>query len=293
MNNNHFTPNPVKGILWVTLHALVFTSGSMLVRVLSPEIHIFQIFFLAMLIGFLGILPWTIAKKTYSTTRSDFSFFGIRGVLGTTGMLMWFYVLQIIPATEATALSYTTPLFSTIIAVWMLREIFNRKDALALILGFAGAMIVLRPGLEMIKIGAVLAIIMAIVWAFIDVTAKMQAARILPSNQALYVRFFMTLCSMPFALKVWVDPTLKQWGLILLIGVVFLINVITIFQAYRHASIVTLAPFRFWRLVFMAFFAWALFGETLDMWVVFGSVVILVGSTLCIKNQEAKSPKPA
>ncbi len=279
-----------KGILWMLFHCLNLAVLSIMVRFCTDEgLPVFEIFFLSTFISFLSMLCWAIyTKGKYLKVRTP-SLYVFRALLGTAGMILWFYTLKMIPLTEATAINYTSPLFGAIAGMF----IFERWDwhrVIGLVVGFLGVMVVIRPGIEMLKWGAVLGILASLLWAIVDILTKRQTRIELLTTDTFYITLFMMLLSLPMGVAVWLPPTFDQWISILILGGVFFINFFAIFQAYRLADLSLLLPVDFSRLLFTLVLAYFFFGEVMDIWSGIGGLIVLA-SSVYIAHSEATANK--
>lgn len=280
-------PKKIIGIFWMVLHCLNFAIMSVMVRLCSQEgLPVFEIFFLSTLIAFFCMLAWAIYTKGKQLSINTPWLYAVRVILGMIGMILWFYVLKIIPLTEATAISYTSPLFSAFAAILLLHERTDKYRIMALIMGFIGVILVIRPGYAVIEMGALLAILVSAIWAIVDIVTKMQTRSETLSTQTFYITLFISLLSLPLAISIWQPPTTQQWVSLIILGGVFLFNFFAIFQAYRYADLTLLLPIDFSRLLFTLLFAYMLFNEVMDIWSGVGAIIIL-SSAIYIAQRES------
>lgn len=188
------------------------------------------------------------------------------------------YPTQILwsPLTEATALSYTSPLFVAIGAVVFLQEKIDWKRGVALFIGFIGVLVILRPGMTGISTGSLLAIIVSIIWAFNNLVIKVQAHHENLAAQTFYNTLFTALLSLPMAFGSWHTPMPHHWFSLLILGLIFLINFFAIFQAYKWVDLVVLIPLDFSRLIFTLILAYFFFGEVITIWTILAERLCLL-----------------
>lgn len=289
---NYILTKQITGIIWMMLHCLNFSVMSIMVRLCSSEgLPIIEIYFISTLFAFSGMLGWMIFSNERKLTLQFPLLYTIRVLFGALGMILWFYVLKWIPLTEATAISYLSPLFSAVAAILFLHERSDKQRFVALIVGFIGILIILRPGVEIVSIGALLAILVAVLWAIIDIATKIQSCNEKMSTQVFYITLFITIISLPLAISVWRTPTGDQWLSLALLGFVVLFNYFAIYQAYKFADLTLLLPFDFTRLLFTFILAYILFGEVMDIWSAVGAVIIL-SSAIYLAYSESKHNYP-
>ncbi|MDP7540770.1 MAG: DMT family transporter, partial [Alphaproteobacteria bacterium] len=140
-------PPAVPAAVWMLLGCLCFSSMNGVVRHLSQqELPTLVIVFFRSLFGLLAMLPWLLRPGLASLRPGRIDLHTLRVALALVAMVAWFYGLGLMPLAEATALSFTTPLFASIAAVLILGEVMRARRWTAILVGFAGAMIILRPG---------------------------------------------------------------------------------------------------------------------------------------------------
>ncbi len=281
------------GILWMLLHCLNFAIMSIMVRVCANEVfQIFELFFLSSLFSFLCMLMWAFFTRGNQLKLKNINLYAFRISFGMLSLVIWFYVLKLIPITEATTISYLSPLFASFAAILFLGEHLNSKRGAALITGFLGILIILRPGIEIVALGSFLAILSALFSAASDIFIKIQTRNERLSTQTFYVTLFMTLLSLPLAALAWKTPTIIQLLMISLLGVTFLVNFFSVFLAYQNADLTILLPLDFTRLVFTIILAYWLFNEKLDLWAGIGAVIILSSAVYMAHQLTQKNTVP-
>jgi len=135
-------------ICYSLLHALI--------REMSNELHPFELAFFRNLFGLLVVLPWFIRYGLTPLRTARFGLHAVRAGLNVIAVLSYFYALSIVPLAEATALSFTAPIFTTVLAIFFFREFVGIRRWIAILIGFAGAFVVLRPGIESVTVGQLL-----------------------------------------------------------------------------------------------------------------------------------------
>jgi len=280
-------PAPIRGGLWMTLAAAGFAGMNVTIRLLSRDLPPFEIVFFRNLMSFAFMLPW-VAKVGFVALRSDKHklYFG-RSMIGFVSMLMWFSALAMMPLAEATALSFTSPLFATIAAIVILHEVVRLRRWTATIVGFLGAMIVLRPGFTALELPAFLVLASSCAGGIGAICVK-QLTR---SESANAIVTFMTLYILPasfvVALFVWVWPPLHTLPWIVLLGLLATFAHQCSTRAFAATDTSVVMAFDFARLPFVALIAWLSFGETPDVWTWVGAAVI-VSATVYIAHREAQ-----
>ena len=137
---------PLAGAMWMVGACLFFAAMSGIIRHVSAELHAFEIAFLRNLFGLAFMMPW-LARVGWSGLKTQrIGLYTVRGIIGLAAMLAFFWAITILPLAQVTALSFTAPLFATILAALVLREVVRARRWAAILVGFVGALIILRPG---------------------------------------------------------------------------------------------------------------------------------------------------
>lgn len=293
MTSLHTPARPLRGIAWMLLQCLVFSVLSVMTHRLSQDISGVVIYFVNIVTVLLMMMPWVMFTKGQQLTTSTLPLYFVRAIAGAASMLTWFYALRYAPVTEATAISFTTPLFTCTLAVLFLKEHIGHHRIIALIIGFAGAMILLQPSTGgLIATGSAMALLAAILWAICDILIKYQLRSDSYNTQIFYIALFMALITLPLAIWQWQTPTKEQFGWMVVIGMLFFVNFHALFRAYNHADLSVVMPFDFSRLIFTSMMAYYFFDETPNHHIIVGAGII-VGSTIYITYLErAAAPIP-
>ena len=131
----------------MALSAIAYALTFVTVRALSETFSVYMLVMLRAAIGTAILTPWLYRSGVGVLRTTQARLYGLRAVIVYTGNLCWFYALATMPLADATALSFLMPVFTVIIlAVWM-RERLNGSRITALVLGLAGAFVIIRPGI--------------------------------------------------------------------------------------------------------------------------------------------------
>ncbi len=279
---------PVVGFAWVTVSMALFAVlavGSRLA--IEMGYHAMQVVFLrnaSALLLMLPLLAWRGSSLFYSRA---FSLYGVRVAISLISMSAWFYALSLIPLGEITAIGFLSPLFGTIGAILFLGEKVRLRRTLALIVGFIGAMIILRPGVASLGIGQACALVSAVAGGVIAVLLKRLTTADDPDKIVFLTTLLLTPMSLVPALFFWKTPSLELLPVLALIAVSGVLGHIALMRGFRAIDASLVMTFEFSRLPFVVAIGFWLFGESIDMWTWIGAAVI-VASAAYITHREAK-----
>jgi len=292
----HFLAQPktVTGALWMILAACLLGMLSMLVRNISGDLHPFEIAFFRNAAQLILMLPWVVVAGL-GVLKTGRSWAHIRrSAFGICAMLTWFSVLTMMPIAEATAISFSAPLFTTAGAALFLGEQVGLRRWLATMAGFLGVMLIIRPGFH--EVGAdmltaqLLALLAAALIAGSMLSNKSLARTESPNAMVLWMGIYMSLFSIGPALTVWTWPAGEVWLWLGALGLVATAAHLAINRAFAAADASFIAPFGFVQIPFIAGVGYVAYSEAPDIWTWAGSAVI-IASGVYIARREAKISK--
>jgi drug/metabolite transporter (DMT)-like permease len=211
----------------------------------------------------------------------------LRTLLGFVSMATWFSALAIVPLGNAVALAFTAPLFAAVAAVIVLREVIRARRITALVIGFAGMLIILRPGVQSVGAGELMVVVSALTMALSVVTMKVLTRSEQVGSLVVYQTMLTTPIALVPALFVWSWPSAEMWFWVITIGIVASTAHMAFTRAFSMADTMYLMPFDYLRLPQVAFLGWMLFGEPTDVYTWVGAAVI-AASTIYVAHREAK-----
>ena len=206
-----------RGILLIAASAFGFSAMHAMIRLLSTELHPFEIAFFRNFFGFAVLTP-ILLRQGWKPLRTDcFRLHLTRAVLQLGAMLLFFSAIAISPLAKISAMSFTAPLFAALGAILFLGEVARLPRMMALGLGFIGALIVAQPGVEM-ETGMILALLSSTVWAVTILVIKVIARTDSSVTLALYMGLLMAPMSLLPALFVWTWPQPTDYLWLILMG---------------------------------------------------------------------------
>ncbi len=280
--------DPLRGLIWVVLAmALLAGLGACAKYISEHGIHPLQVVFFRNLFCVLLMLP-VLHWRGASLMRSDqIELYGLRVGISLISMAAWFNALALMPFSQLTAISFLSPLFGTLGAVLLLGEVVRGRRWTALAVGFAGAMIILRPGAETLGVGQVLALIAALTSGLIAPMVKQLTARDDPDKIVFITNLMLTPVSLIPALFVWRWPSSDLWPVIIGMGFLAWVGHIALVRGYASTDSSLAQTFEFSRLPFAVAISWMIFGETTDLWSWVGASIIF-GSAFYVTRREAQ-----
>ncbi|MGH6927950.1 MAG: DMT family transporter [Dongiaceae bacterium] len=283
-----------RGALWMIASGLGFSIMAVGIKLLGQRLDNFQIAFFRVVIGFLAILPFVAGVPLAQLKTRHVHVHVIRGIFGLVAMYCSYYAIARMPLADYTALSFTKPLFATVLAVLILGEIVRWRRWSATVLGFVGVLVMVRPGADAFHPAALAALAGAFSIAFLITLVKRLPAQETPLGMLFYFGVFATALSIGPAIYYWQWPTVYEWTLLIGVGVLGALSQSFWIRSFRAGEASAVAPFDYLRLPIAAAIGFIGFAELPTLWTFVGAGVI-VSSTLYIAHRDAqlrKRPTP-
>jgi drug/metabolite transporter (DMT)-like permease len=279
---------PIAGIFWVTISMALFAGLAAFSRAaMNAGLHPFEVVFLRNLFACLMLLPLLAWRGASLLKSSQLPLYGVRVLVSLFSMQAWFYALSLIPIGEVTAISFLAPVFGTIGAILLLGERVRLRRWTAVIAGFLGAMIILRPGMAPLGLGQLLAVLSAMSQGLTVIMIKQLTAGDDPDKIVFLTNMMLLPLSLFPALFVWSWPTLGALVPVLGMGLTAVLGHVALVRGYAATEASLAMTFEFSRLPFTVAVAYLAFGELIDMWTWVGALVIFA-SAAYITRREAK-----
>ncbi len=275
-----------RGMLWMLAAALFFSASVGFVRYLSDIMSTFEIVLFRQLIGMAFMLPWLYRVGIAGLRTRRLPLQGLRSALSYFGMLASYYSFTLIPIADAVALQFTTPIFTTIFAIIFLKEVVGSHRWLALLFGFVGVLIIVRPGLAGLNLGIPAALCAAAFYAGSNVVNR-ALSRTDSTPLIVFYSFALQvpLAAVPAALT-WTTPGWADVLPLLGFGVVAIAAQWCLTRSLATADASLVEPVMFVRMPFVAVIGYFLFAQVPDSWTWVGAAVIFT-STYVLARREA------
>ena len=277
---------PIVGIFWMLVTGICFVAVTALVKYMGDGIPAPESAFLRYLIGLVFVLPLLPQLLKMRPTARQWRLFGMRGLCHGIGVMLWFFAMTQISIAEVTALNYLAPVYVTIGAALFLGEKLAARRIAAVVCALIGAFIILRPGFREVDPGHIAMLMTGFVFGAGYLMAKILADEVAPTLVVAMLSIIVTIVLAPFAIAVWVPPTLGELGLLTAVAFFATAGHYTMTLALRAAPVTVTQPVTFLQLVWATTLGYLVFNEQIDIWVVLGGGLIL-GSVSFIAWREA------
>ena len=282
MNNENnskvfFTP-PVLAVFFMIFSGFFATTMHCLIRFATEDHHPFEVAFFRTIFVLIIFLPLVARNGISSLKSNNIKLQTVRAIVGSVAMLCMFYGLSITELAKATALMFTVPIFATILAILFLKEIVGIRRWLAMIVGFTGAVIVLRPDVEL-GFGPLLILCASLMWS----SSMLMAKTLTKTDSISSITFWQAAGLIPatfiLAIPVWQWPNLSQLFMFLMIAIAGTLVHWFLNEALKRAEISALLPLDYLRLIWSVSMGFIFFNELPHAGLWFGAALILGAST--------------
>ena len=268
----------ISGLFFVLMHSAV--------KYLSKEVHIFEIAFFRCALVIFVLAPVIIQQgKTIFKTRQPKMQF-LRIITNSVAMLCFFYGISTTPLAQLTTLGFTVPIFATILAVIFMKEKIRLRRTTALIIGFIGTIVVMRPDIS-IELGALLIIFSSFLWSICLIFIKKLTQTDSAVTISLYFGIGMIPATFILAFPVMEAIDMRQFTILVFIAITGTLAQTIMNTALKKGELALLLPFDFLRLIWSVLIGYVLFAEepTFTLWI---GGFLIIGSTTYIAWREAK-----
>jgi drug/metabolite transporter (DMT)-like permease len=282
-----------RGALFMVASAVLFASMAAAVRVAANELPNAPIVFFRHFIMLVFLLPWLWRQGRHALDTDDFPGHLVRGLAGVSAVACYFYAIARLRLADAVLLNQSMPLFIPLVERAWLRERIPRRLWGVLALGFAGLLLILRPGSGVFQPAALVGLASA-AFASISQVGIRRLTRTEPVTRIVfYFGLVASLVALAPAVWWWRTPSALTWAVLLLMGVFATAGQLTLTRAYLHAPAARVGPFLYAGPVFAGVLDWLLWGRLPDALFVLGAAVVVGAATLALRlrpGPEASAP---
>ncbi|MEE8332730.1 MAG: DMT family transporter [Alphaproteobacteria bacterium] len=280
-------PGNLRGVLWITMGTLAFALNDVFIKLTGKTFHPFELAVFRYGIGVVLLSPVFLHMGVAGLKTKRFGLHMARLVMACLAQLGVFVAVINLHLADATAIAFSRPLFTTVIAVIVLHEIVHWRRWTATCIGFAGVLVMVRPGHDGVDLIALIAVASALTFAVANILIRMLSRTEPPNRILFYYHVGGTLVFAVPAMFVWVTPVGMEWAMLLMIGVMTTIGMIGFVRAFSVGEANAVGPLEYARLIYAALLGFFMFGEVPDIWTMAGAALIVV-STLYIARVEAR-----
>ena len=285
MNNN------IKAILLTVSGSFFAVLMESLIRSAQYDSNVYTIGFLRFFFGLIIIFPYLIKKRFIPYKTKNFKFYFIRGLFNLPMMILGFGALVYVPFEQFKALHFLSPIIVVLLSFIIFREKVYMYRILALVIGFIGMLIIVRPGIVDFNIGTIMILISLTFWSLIIIVSKFVSKDDSPITMVTYQYTLMTIFALPLAIYFWQMPSLQSLIFVFIGAISGTILHLSLAMSYKYAELSVTQPVWFSGLIFGSAFGFFVFNEIPDIWTWIGGGVVFSSVLLITYNERSKDFK--
>ena len=283
--------NNVKAILLTLIGSFFAVLMEALIRAAQYDSNVYTIGFFRFFFGLIIISPYLIKNKFNTYKTRNLKFYLLRGFFNLPMMIFGFGALVYVPFEQFKAMNFLSPIIVVLLSIIIFREKIFYFRILALIIGFIGMLIIIRPGIIEFNIGTLMILISLTFWSFIIILSKFVSKDDSPITMVTYQYTIMTILALPLAVFFWQAPSLISLFYVFIAAISGTILHLCLAQSYKYAELSVTQPIWFSGLIFGSVFGYFAFNETPDIWTWVGGIVVFSSVLVITYNERNKDKK--
>ena len=283
--------NNVKAILLTLIGSFFAVLMEALIRVAQYDSNVYTIGFFRFFFGLIIISPYLIKNKFNTYKTRNLKFYLLRGFFNLPMMIFGFGALVYVPFEQFKAMNFLSPIIVVLLSFIIFREKIFYFRILALIIGFIGMLIIIRPGIIEFNIGTLMILISLTFWSFIIILSKFVSKDDSPITMVTYQYTIMTILALPLAVFFWQAPSLISLFYVFIAAISGTILHLCLAQSYKYAELSVTQPIWFSGLIFGSILGYFAFNETPDIWTWVGGIVVFSSVLVITYNERNKDKK--
>ena len=272
-----------RGAVLMVVSALLFALMGAGVKVAARGLPNAQIVFFRCAIGLVALLPWVAPLGLAGLRTTRWKEHLIRGTAGLGAMYCFFYAIAHMPLPEAVLLNYSLPLFMPFVEAFWLEEPVPRRLWGPVGIGFAGIVLILKPGLALFQPAALVGVMAALFAAVAQVGVR-QLTHTEPTARIIF--YFALVSTAGSAIPVVIAPRMpvgSDWPTLVAVGVLATLGQIFLTRAYAHAPAAQVGPFIYSSVVFAGLLEWILWKNVPDALSIAGAILVAAAGALALR----------
>jgi drug/metabolite transporter (DMT)-like permease len=272
----HPDSRPMLGIVLMLVSGFMFVTMDMLAKYGAEDLPVpiivwgRYVFHLAIMVA---LFPGVRFSRLWKTKRPIA--LSLRGGLLAACTLCFFLAIATVPLADANAISFASPLFMVALSIPLLRETVGRRRWAAVVIGFLGILIIVRPGFQQMHWAYLLLLAVALMFAIYSIMTRQLSRDEDPMAMLFYTGLIGALGASLAAPFYWQTPNLQQWLLLLAIGAIGGVSHLIIIHAFKAASASMLAPFQYPMIIWSVLYGYYIFDDVPDAWTIAGATIII------------------
>lgn len=274
--------NPRLGAIFIVVSAFMFAAMGAAIKTLSDTLPSEMTVFFRNLFGLAALAPFALRRGLRGLRTHRWRHHVLRALAGLGSMYCFFYAIAHMHLAEAVLLSYTTPLFTPLIALFWLNEPFTRRLIAAVLVGFSGVLLILQPGAGALSWISLVGLASGLFAAVALVTVRRMTGTEPITRIVFYFGAISTVVSAVPLTWAWHTPSAHDLRLLLLVGALATLGQLALTKGYSLGPAARVGPFTYVAVVFAALWGWLLWSEVPTLLLATGALCIIAGGALAL-----------
>ena len=282
--------NKPVALLLLLLTTVMFATGDSIAKLAVSTLHPVQMLFVRCAIVVAFTVPyalWKIGPAVFHTDHPKTQIFRGFAILGSS--FLFVSGLSHLPLADASAINFVWPLLITVLSVLMLKEKVGVRRWAATLVGFAGMLLIIRPGTSAFQMAALYPLGAALLWSFAAVVTRSVSAHDRAATTLVWTSLVMLAGASVLIPFFWRPMTGQEWLLMGLIGGISIVGHSMLVFAYERASASFLAPFSYAQLVWATILGYLVFGSLPDRWIAAGAILIVASGIYTAHREHVRA----
>ena len=282
-----------QSVFYIIVAGVLFVLTSALIKVSGSRIPVIQIVAVRQVVMALAVAPLLLQNFPANLRTNHLSLHAMRIGGALIAITCGFTSLVHLPLADATAIAFAKSFFVTIFAIFILSEVVGVRRWSATIVGFIGVLIMLRPGVDALNVYGLYAVVASMAAGFVMVIVRILTRYDSPLTILSYQAIFVGLLTIPFAAYYWVQPTLAEWGILVLIALISVFAQLANINAFKRGEATMLASLDYLRLIWATLIGVMLFAEWPSLTTLLGAGVVILAALYVIRREAQLDKKIA
>jgi drug/metabolite transporter (DMT)-like permease len=282
-----------RGALLMVTSALLFALMGVAVKLAAQDLPNAMVVFFRNAVGLVALAPWLWRLGWSGLRTRHLKEHVIRSLAGLASMYCFFYALAHLRLADAILLNYSIPLFMPFVESAWLGEPFPRRLWGVILLGFAGIVLILKPGMGLFQPVALVGLLSALFASVAQVGVRRLTLTEPVERIVFYFGLIATAVSAAPLAQEWRTPPASMWGLLAGLGIVATAAQLTLTHAYSHAPATRVGPFIYSAVVFAALLDWLFWGMLPDRLSLAGALLVITAGVLALRVHPEPPPAAA
>jgi len=264
------------GILLMVCAVFLFAANDTVVKYLSQHYPVLQIVWARYAFHMLFMLPVLVQlgpRRLLSTGRPGLQV--LRAFLLLASTLLFFTALRFIPLAQASSIGFVGPLLVTAMSALLLKERVGPRRWTAVVVGFIGVLVIIRPGFGMAHWAASLPLFMALCFAVYQIVTRILTRTEDASTTLFWTGGIAALAMSAIVPFAWTQPDAAGWALLACVGLLGALSHWLMIKAYERAPASILAPYNYTNLFWTIPIGYVVFGDVPDAWMLSGAAIVI------------------